>query len=94
MTDAHKNAGRFRGFAGLYHDARPACPEYVTDVLTRYLGRRPGTVVDMGCGTGRSTLVWRDKADQIIGVDPGEDSTLSVLTVVFGFLKAVVIPER
>ncbi|MCL2509267.1 MAG: class I SAM-dependent methyltransferase [Oscillospiraceae bacterium] len=73
MTDAHKNAGRFKGFAGLYHDARPACPEYVTDVLTRYLGRRPVTIVDMGCGTGLSTLVWKNKADQIIGVDPSED---------------------
>jgi len=73
MTDAHKNADRFKGFASLYNNTRPACPEYVVDVLIRYLGRRPRTVVDMGCGTGLSTLVWKDAADKIIGVEPNED---------------------
>ncbi|MCL2487072.1 MAG: class I SAM-dependent methyltransferase [Oscillospiraceae bacterium] len=73
MTDAHKNIDRFNGFAGLYDNTRPACPPYVVEVLTRYLGYRPRTVVDMGCGTGLSTLVWRDAADTIIGVEPNED---------------------
>ena len=73
MIDAHKNAGRFQGFAGLYNSTRPACPKYVVDVLTRYLGRPPQTVVDMGCGTGLSTLVWQEAADKIIGIEPNED---------------------
>ncbi|MCL2014555.1 MAG: methyltransferase domain-containing protein, partial [Oscillospiraceae bacterium] len=73
MIDAHKNADRFKGFADLYDNTRPACPEYVVKVLTRYLGHRPQTVVDMGCGTGLSTLVWKNAADKIIGVEPSED---------------------
>ena len=73
MTDAHKNADRFKGFADLYDNTRPACPEYVVEGLTRYLGHRPQTVVDMGCGTGLSTLVWKNVADKIIGVEPSED---------------------
>jgi len=73
MPESHKNADRFAGFAGLYDAVRPACPAYVVEVLTRYLGRRPGTVIDMGCGTGLSTLVWRGKTDRIIGVEPSGD---------------------
>jgi len=73
MTESHKNADRFRGFAGLYNATRPSCPKYVVDVLTRYLGRRPQTVVDMGCGTGLSTFIWHGTADKIIGVEPSED---------------------
>ena len=73
MSDAHKNAGRFEGFARLYDSARPACPAYVVEILTRYLGRRPRTVVDLGCGSGRSALAWRGAAGRIIGVEPGGD---------------------
>ncbi|MDD4493644.1 MAG: class I SAM-dependent methyltransferase [Eubacteriales bacterium] len=73
MTEAHKNADRFKGFANLYDNTRPACPPYIVGVLTRYLGHRPHTVVDIGCGTGLSTLVWKDAADKIIGVEPSED---------------------
>jgi len=73
MLDAHKNADRFSGFADLYDAARPACPAYVVEILTRYLGRRPQAVIDIGCGTGLSTTVWRGKANRIIGIEPSGD---------------------
>jgi len=81
MNESHKNANRFSGFAEIYHNSRPACPPYVTGILPRYLGpvnnqdlgRRPHTVIDLGCGTGLSTMVWQGKADHIIGVEPSAD---------------------
>lgn len=55
---AHKNANRWSGFTDAYDTVRPACPGAVVEMLKRYLGRDPDTVIDLGCGTGLSTLVW------------------------------------
>lgn len=73
MNESHRNAARFGGFAQMYDSTRPACPAYVTEILLRYLSRRPQTVVNLGCGTGLSTLIWADKAGCVIGVEPSED---------------------
>ena len=90
MSEAHKNAGRWSGFSGLYDSVRPACPEYVVDILTRYLGYRPQTVVDIGCGTGLSTLVWRGAAQRVIGVEPSEGMLASAIANApdVGFVQA------
>lgn len=55
-----KNADRFKGFADIYDSARPKMPTYPVKIIKRYLGRTPETVVDLGCGTGLSTLVFDD----------------------------------
>jgi ubiquinone/menaquinone biosynthesis C-methylase UbiE len=34
---------------------------------------RPQLVVDLGCGTGRSTFIWTKRADVIVGVEPNAD---------------------
>jgi len=34
---------------------------------------RPQLVVDLGCGTGRSTFIWAKRADVIVGVEPNAD---------------------
>jgi len=31
------------------------------------------TVVDLGCGTGRSTLAWKEIAKEVVGVEPNKD---------------------
>lgn len=67
------NVDRFSGFAALYDTHRPQTPPLVIDILTRYLGHRPTTVVDLGCGTGLSSGVWLGHADQGIGVEPNAD---------------------
>ena len=87
MIDAHKNADRFKGFVELYDNTRPVCPNYVVDILTRYLDHRPKTVVDIGCGTGLSTLIWQDMADKIIGVEPSEDMLTQAIVNANGLLN-------
>jgi ubiquinone/menaquinone biosynthesis C-methylase UbiE len=67
------NADRFMGFADIYDMARPKCPFYVVEIITRYLGYKPNLVVDLGCGTGLSTMVWQGISDKIIGIEPSAD---------------------
>lgn len=68
-----KNADRFTGFAAAYDQARPAMPFYPVKIITGYLGRQPGTVVDLGSGTGLSAMVWKKNCTQVIGIEPSED---------------------
>lgn len=42
-------------------------------MVLNYLGYKPEQIVDLGCGTGLSTLVWACKCDNIIGIDPNEE---------------------
>jgi ubiquinone/menaquinone biosynthesis C-methylase UbiE len=65
-----KNSSRFNGFADIYAEARPKCPLYVTDIVRKYLGKNPGLVVDLGCGTGLSTLIWENFSTRTIGIEP------------------------
>jgi len=74
MSDnLHINADRFSGFADVYESVRPQMPRYAIETVKRYLGKNPDVVVDLGCGTGLSTLVWVGTSDRIIGVDPSLD---------------------
>lgn len=72
-NNLQKNADRFKGFADVYDNARPKMPIYPVKVVARYLERTPETVVDLGCGTGLSTLVWRGNCKNAIGIDPSDD---------------------
>ncbi|BCG61519.1 class I SAM-dependent methyltransferase [Paenibacillus sp. URB8-2] len=67
------NIVRFTGFQNEYDRYRPEAPKLVTELLTGYLKRRPSLVVDLGCGTGLSTFLWRTAADAVIGIEPGDD---------------------
>ncbi|GGH19636.1 class I SAM-dependent methyltransferase [Paenibacillus segetis] len=67
------NVTRFTGYAGLYDQYRPEAPLQVVQLLTQYVGHRPSLVIDLGCGTGLSTLIWKDHAQQVVGVEPNED---------------------
>lgn len=73
MTDKQKNADRFTGFADIYESSRPSMPKYTTDVLCKYLGKRPALVLDIGCGTGLSSEIWQNVSDSTIGVEPSGD---------------------
>jgi ubiquinone/menaquinone biosynthesis C-methylase UbiE len=72
-NEFQKNANRFLGFADDYDKVRPKCPQYVVDFLISYLGYSPKAVVDLGCGTGLSTVIWNSFSEEVIGIDPNED---------------------
>ena len=73
IQDDEKNAQRFMGFAQLYELARPQMPQQVMALIGMYLSAPPGCVVDMGCGTGLSTLVWAGHCQEVIGIEPSAD---------------------
>lgn len=73
LSDHQKNAARFTGFADTYDRARPAVPDYPVNIIRRYLGHTPDTVVDLGCGTGLSTRIWKGRCRRVIGIDPSGD---------------------
>ncbi|MBI5305459.1 MAG: class I SAM-dependent methyltransferase [Chloroflexi bacterium] len=73
-TNLVANVERFNGFADTYDKYRPQPPAILLDILTQLAQvERPRLVVDLGSGTGLSTRVWVDRAEQIIGVEPSDD---------------------
>ncbi len=68
------NLDRFTGFAHLYDSVRPQAPAALFDLLIQLAQTpRPRLVVDIGSGTGLSTLPWAERAEQVIGVEPNAD---------------------
>ncbi|MCX7772266.1 MAG: class I SAM-dependent methyltransferase [Clostridia bacterium] len=67
------NIERFSGFSDTYDAYRPEAPEEICRILLDYLGRSPELVVDLGCGTGLSTTMWRTRAQRVIGIEPNDD---------------------
>lgn len=58
------------GFADLYDRYRPSPPPELLGVLTIVAQvERPRLVVDLGAGTGLSTRVWAERAEEVIGVE-------------------------
>ena len=76
MENVTCNGNRFDEMAELYDSARPAVPLYPVQILSQYLGRRPGVVVDLGCGPGISTKIWQGNCDMAIGVEPNGDMVM------------------
>lgn len=74
MKDVNlENIKRFDGYSALYNSARPTPPEIITNIAVKYLGRAPRLVADIGSGTGLSALIWKDIAEEIIGIEPNDD---------------------
>jgi ubiquinone/menaquinone biosynthesis C-methylase UbiE len=68
------NIHRFRGFASTYDQYRPTPPAVICDILSTIVqAPRPTRVVDLGSGTGLSTRIWAERADEVIGIEPSED---------------------
>src|ERR671935_1699767 len=62
------------GFGARYDASRPKPEPALLDLLCRAVGlARPRLVVDLGSGTGLSTFVWADRAEQVVGVEPNPE---------------------
>jgi SAM-dependent methyltransferase len=83
MSDDHTSAdgqahtdksGMWTGVAAEYNTHRPRPPKALLDLLTQ-LARleRPRLVVDLGSGTGLSTLAWAERAEEVVGIEPNDD---------------------
>lgn len=68
------NVRRFTGFADIYDQYRPKPPEMIADLLLQLAGAdRADHVVDLGCGTGLSTLIWINRTNLFTGIEPSPD---------------------
>ena len=61
------------GFAASYDRFRPRPPQALLELVPSLLETdRLRLVVDLGSGTGLSTRVWADCADEVIGIEPND----------------------
>ncbi len=61
-------------FAEVYDKYRPHLPKALIKTLLDIVGMDTiGLVVDLGCGTGLSTLAWSNFAEYVIGIDSNND---------------------
>ena len=72
MNINQENIDRFSGYTDLYNAARPVPPEIIVRSILKY-APAPEFVVDIGSGTGLSTMIWRGVAPNIIGIEPNND---------------------
>ena len=62
------------GKASSYDRVRPTPPPALLDLLTQLIHLpHPALVVDLGSGTGLSTAIWGERAEQVIGIEPNAD---------------------
>jgi ubiquinone/menaquinone biosynthesis C-methylase UbiE len=65
---------RFTGFAEVYDQVRPSPPEAIADLLLQLAKLEMAErVVDLGCGSGLSMMMWVGRTRSIVGVEPSED---------------------
>jgi ubiquinone/menaquinone biosynthesis C-methylase UbiE len=62
------------GEAAHYDQVRPSPPTVLVDILTQLIhNSQPTLVVDLGSGTGLSTMMWGERAQRVIGIEPNAD---------------------
>ena len=74
--DLSLNANRFTGkkYVDNYARYRPTPPDDILVQSLNYLdAAKAEVVVDLGCGTGISTRIWRDYAMCVTGIDPSAE---------------------
>ena len=83
------------GKANNYDRVRPAPPPALLDLLTQLIGTpRPTLMVDLGSGTGLSTILWAERAERVIGIEPNADMRQQAAHKVEGYPYAAHIEYR
>ncbi|MGO9298145.1 MAG: class I SAM-dependent methyltransferase [Streptosporangiaceae bacterium] len=67
MPDA---VSRFASFAGDYDAARPTPPADLIRLILQWSGASAPDVVDVGAGSGLSTMIWAGRARSVVAVEP------------------------
>jgi ubiquinone/menaquinone biosynthesis C-methylase UbiE len=70
MPDA---VSRFSGFAEEYDAARPRPPADLVELISGWARAPAPDVVDLGAGTGLSTMIWADRARHVTAAEPSAD---------------------
>lgn len=71
MTDT---SSIWTGEAARYDRARPAPPSILPDLFSQLIQTpQPTLVVDLGSGTGLSTMLWEGRAHKVLGIEPNAD---------------------
>ena len=82
MTDS---SAVWVGEASRYDQTRPTPPSVLVDLLTQLIQTpHPTLVVDLGCGTGRSTTIWGERAERVIGIEPSDEMRSHALRTLQG----------
>jgi len=63
----------FGEVAELYDRARPSYPFAIVDHLAGLIGEKGGPVLDIGCGTGKATVLLASRGLGGVGVEPDPD---------------------
>jgi SAM-dependent methyltransferase len=64
---------RYDGYVDWFEDFRPELSPHEVDALERFLGRGPGRLLDLGCGTGVAIPVFERLGWSVVGVDVSEE---------------------
>jgi SAM-dependent methyltransferase len=66
--------GRFTGLADVYAQHRPDYPTEAIDAIMKQCGLGQNSLlVDVGCGTGTSSLLFARRGVAVVGIEPNED---------------------
>lgn len=68
-----ENANRFKGFANIYDLSRPSLPIEAVKIICSYSDGGASLAVDLGSGTGLSTVSLSKIFNTVIGIEPSED---------------------
>lgn len=83
------------GKASSYNQARPTPPAVLLDLLTQLIHLpHPALVVDLGSGTGLSSAIWGERAQQVLGIEPNADMRKEAIQQIEGHPYAAHIEYR